>query len=136
MIKPINHDTVFLRQTAVPATENDLSLGQDLSDTLNAHMDECVGIAANMIGINKSAIIAMIGPLPVVMFNPELISKQEPYSTNEGCLSLKGERTTTRYRKITVKFRNRQWKEQFLDLNGFSAQIVQHEIDHLHGILI
>ncbi len=136
MERPINHDQLFLQQKAATATKADLTIGQDLQDTLKAHQNECVGMAANMIGINKAIIIVSVGPLSMVMFNPQIIHHSQPYQTQEGCLSLPGERPTTRYQQITVTFMNQQWQKQTQDFNGFTAEIIQHEIDHLHGILI
>ncbi|MDO4903573.1 MAG: peptide deformylase [Limosilactobacillus sp.] len=136
MIKQIVKDTTFLQQRSTPASKADLQVGADLQDTLMANRDHCVGMAANMIGIKKRVIIAMIGPFPVLMFNPVITKKSGKYETEEGCLSLTGERPTTRYEKITVKFRDKDWKEQELPLEAFPAQIVQHEIDHCDGILI
>ena len=113
-----------------------MPLANDLIDTLNAHQAECVGMAANMIGVNKNAIIARIGPFNVVMFNPQIIAKSHPYQTAEGCLSLSGTRPTKRYKQITVKFHNQSWQMQTLELTDFAAEIVQHEIDHCNGIII
>ena len=136
MIKPINHDQILLQQRAIPATRQDLNVGIDLKDTLNAHHPECIGMAANMIGINKAIIIAGLGPINMVMYNPQITQKQEPYQTAEGCLSLPGKRTVTRYRQIKVTFRDQNWHLQTLQLSDIAAEIVQHEIDHLNGILI
>ena len=136
MINPINKDQHSLKQVSQPATLADRALAQDLKDTLTANADRCVGMAANMIGVNKRVIIAAIGPLQVVMFNPVLQVKSDPYQTQEGCLSLAGQRPTTRYQKIKVRFTNEQWRPQELTLTGFPAEIVQHEIDHCNGILI
>lgn len=136
MIKNINKDTNILKQKSLPATKEDLAIGQDLKDTLTANANRCVGMAANMIGINKRVIIAAIGPLQLVMFNPQIIAKSGPYQTTEGCLSLSGQRPTTRYRKIKVRFTNEQWQSQELDLVDFPAQIIQHEVDHCNGRLI
>ncbi|MGM9892297.1 peptide deformylase [Limosilactobacillus sp.] len=136
MIKTINKDLNILKQVSQPATKSDLPLGQDLKDTLTANAQRCVGMAANMIGVNKRVIIAAIGPLQVVMFNPQLIAKRGPYQTEEGCLSLTGQRATTRYQQIKVRFYNDQWQVQELALTGFPAEIVQHELDHCDGILI
>lgn len=136
MIKPINKDLKTLQQVSIPATKADLPLAQDLKDTLQANAARCVGMAANMIGVNKRVIIAAIGPLQLVMFNPRLVSKSGPYQVKEGCLSLTGQRPTTRYQKIKVRFQNEQWQPQELDLTGFPAEIVQHELDHCDGILI
>lgn len=136
MIKAINRDTATLQQVSRPATTADRALAQDLKDTLQANADRCVGMAANMISVNKRVIIAAIGPLQLVMFNPQLVSKSGPYQVKEGCLSLTGQRSTTRYQRIRVRFQNEQWQTQELDLTGFPAEIVQHEIDHCDGILI
>lgn len=136
MIKAINHDTTSLQQVSRPATKVDRVLAQDLKDTLQANADRCVGMAANMINVNKRVIIAAIGPLQLVMFNPQLVSKSGPYQVKEGCLSLTGQRSTTRYQRIKVRFQNEQWQTQELDLTGFPAEIVQHEIDHCDGVLI
>ena len=106
MIKPINHDQILLQQRAIPATKQDLNVGIDLNDTLNAHQAECIGMAANMIGINKAIIIASLGPINMVMYNPQITQKQEPYQATEGCLSLPGKRAATRYRQIKVTFRD------------------------------
>lgn len=136
MIKAINHDITSLQQVSRPATKADRVLAQDLKDTLQANADRCVGMAANMINVNKRVIIAAIGPLQLVMFNPQLVSKSGPYQVKEGCLSLTGQRSTTRYQRIKVRFQNEQWQTQELDLTGFPAEIVQHEIDHCDGVLI
>lgn len=136
MIQPIMKDILFLQQKSAPATQADLSIGQDLQDTLLAHKDACVGLAANMIGFQKRIIIANMGFGNLVMYNPVLISKAKPYQTEESCLSLVGSRLTTRYEEIVVAFRNQYWQEQTVTLTGFTAQIVQHELDHLEGILI
>lgn len=136
MIKPINHDQNFLQQKATPATKEDLKIGTDLMDTLDAHQEECIGMAANMIGSNKAIIIASLGPLNMVMYNPQITQKLLPYQTNEGCLSLPGKRPVTRYRQIKVTFRDQNWCPRSLQLSDLAAEIVQHEIDHLNGILI
>lgn len=136
MIKPIVKDVQQLKQKSVPATKADLSLGKDLMDTLAANQERCVGMAANMIGVNKRVIIAQLGPLPVVMFNPEITSRTQPYQTNEGCLSLTGQRPAKRFKKITVQFYNQHWQPQELTLTDFAAEIVQHEIDHCNGVII
>lgn len=136
MIKPIVHDPNQLAHPAVPATKADLPLATDLLETLKAHANECVGMGANMIGSNKAAIVVQMGPLAVVMFNPEIINKHDAYQATEGCLSLTGERSTTRYHQITVKFQDRNFKQQQQQFSDWIAQIIQHEIDHCHGILI
>ena len=136
MQQKIVKDVLFLQQKSEPATKLDLYLVQDLQDTLLAHQENCVGIAANMIGVRKRVIIFQYGLVPVVMFNPVLLSKSGPYQAEEGCLSLSGSRLTTRYQEITVEYLDRNWELQNMTLNGFPAQICQHELDHLEGILI
>lgn len=136
MVKQIVRDAFFLRQRSVPATKEDLALGQDLRDTLRANRDRCVGMAANMIGARKRAIIAETGLIPVVMFNPVLVKKEGPYRTEEGCLSLDGVRETTRYRRITVEYLDENWQKRRAAFSDGPAQIIQHEMDHLEGILI
>ena len=136
MIKPIVKDFLFLQQKSQKASPADLSVGQDLLDTLAAHQDECVGLAANMIGVNKRIILINLGGLPLLMYNPQLKQKSQPYQTEEGCLSLTGSRKTTRYREIVVDYLDSNWQRQSLTLKDFPAQICQHELDHLEGILI
>ena len=136
MQQKIVKDVLFLQQKSEPATKLDLYLAQDLQDTLLAHQENCVGLAANMIGVRKRAIIFQYGLVPVVMFNPVLLSKSSPYQAEEGCLSLSGSRSTTRYQEITVEYLDRNWERQNMTLNGLPAQICQHELDHLEGILI
>ncbi len=136
MIKPIMKDVFFLGQKSDPATNNDLQIGRDLMDTLAANRAGCVGMAANMIGVKKRVIIVNMGLIDVVMFNPVLIKKDSPYETEEGCLSLVGVRKTTRYQNIEVEYLDMNWKKQSLKLEGWTAQICQHELDHLEGILI
>lgn len=136
MIRPIMKDVLFLSQKSEPATRADLQVGTDLRDTLAANRDRCVGMAANMIGIKKRVIIVNIGMADVVMFDPVILGKDGPYEAEEGCLSLAGTRKTTRYESIMVEFYDMQWKKQQLKLSGWPAQICQHEMDHLEGILI
>lgn len=136
MIKDICHDVFFLSQKATKATKEDVSIGKDLEDTLRANKDRCVGMAANMIGVNKRIIIVNIGFNDLVMFNPVIINKEEPYTTVEGCLSLPGQRNTTRYQHIEVEYDDYSFNKKRIKLSGFFAQIAQHEIDHLEGILI
>ena len=136
MIKPIVRDLFFLRQKSVPAIRDDLPVGQDLQDTLIANHDRCVGMAANMIGVRKQIIIVDMGFTSLIMFNPVIIKKDNPYETEEGCLSLDGVRKTIRYRNIEVEYLDAGWKKQRIKLSGWSAQICQHEIDHLSGIII
>ncbi len=136
MIRPIVRDVFFLGQKSDPATSDDLSVGRDLQDTLNAHADRCVGMAANMIGIKKRIIIVSMGFASPVMFNPVIVKKDGPYETEEGCLSLDGVRKTTRYQTVTVEYTDGNRKKQRITLSGRPAQICQHEIDHLNGIVI
>lgn len=136
MIRPIVHDPLFLARPSVPATEADLPIASDLIDTLRANLDRCVGMAANMIGERKRIIAMARGPVIIVMLNPKILSKSGEYETEEGCLSLEGVRKTTRYRSIRLSWQDMQMKARTGTLDGFQAQIVQHEIDHCNGILI
>ena len=136
MIKPIVKDLFFLRRKAETATREDIQVGIDLQDTLRANREACVGMAANMIGVNKRVIIVNMGFVDAVMFNPVLIKKDTPYETEEGCLSLTGVRKTTRYENIEVEYLDMNWKKQRQKLSGWTAQICQHELDHLEGIII
>ena len=136
MIRPIVKDQFFLAQKSEPATRADLPTASDLQDTLTANRDCCVGMAANMIGVKKRIIIVNMGPVNVVMFNPVITQKQKPYDTEEGCLSLPGVRKTTRYETITVEYTDLQWKRQKRTWSGWTAQIIQHECDHLDGVII
>ena len=136
MVKPIVKDVFFLGLKAEDATKQDLSVGQDLQDTLCANQDRCVGMAANMIGVKKKIIIVNIGIMNVVMYNPVIVKKDTPYETEEGCLSLVGVRKTTRYRNIEVEYLDSRWKKHRQKFSGWTAQIIQHEVDHLHGIII
>lgn len=136
MIKPITKDILFLQQKSQEASQADLSIGQDLQDTMLAHQDACVGLAANMIGVQKRVIIVSLGFGHLVLYNPVLISKAKPYKTEESCLSLKGSRPTTRYEDIVIRYRNQDWQEVTMPFTGFTAQIIQHELDHLEGVII
>lgn len=136
MIKPIVKDIFFLRRKAETATREDIQVGIDLQDTLRANREACVGMAANMIGVNKRVIIVNMGFVDVVMFNPVLIKKDTPYETEEGCLSLTGVRKTTHYENIEVEYLDMNWKKQRQKLSDWTAQICQHELDHLEGIII
>ena len=136
MIRPIVKDVFFLGQKSEPATKQDLSVGQDLMDTLRANQDHCVGMAANMIGVKKRVIIVNMGILNVVMYNPVIVRKDSPYETEEGCLSLTGVRKTTRYQNIEVEYYDSSWKKRRQKYSGWTAQIIQHECDHLEGIII
>jgi len=136
MVKSIVKDVMFLGQKSEPVTKEDLSIAQDLKDTLAAHRDGCVGMAANMIGYKKNMIIVSLGIVDLVMLNPVITKKSGPYETEEGCLSLEGVRKTTRYQNITVKYQDITMKQRVQDYNGWVAQIIQHECDHLEGIII
>lgn len=136
MIKPIVRDVFFLAQKSEPATKQDLNVGQDLMDTLQANKDRCVGMAANMIGVRKRIIIVNMGIFNVVMYNPVIVRKDTPYETEEGCLSLDGVRKTTRYRNIEVEYLDANWKKHRQKYSGWTAQIIQHEADHLEGRII
>ena len=136
MIKPIVRDAFFLNQRSEKATKTDLPVAQDLEDTLKANRDRCVGMAANMIGYRKNIIIVATGLADMVMINPVITNKAEPYETEEGCLSLPGTRKTTRYNRITVRYLDKKFEEHTQNFSGYIAQIIQHECDHLQGILI
>ena len=136
MIKPIVRDTFFLGQKAEPATKQDISIGQDLQDTLTANRDRCVGMAANMIGAKKRVIIVNVGLMNLIMYNPIILKKDTPYETEEGCLSLDGVRKTTRYQNIEVEYLDSNWKKHRDRFSGWTAQIILHEMDHLEGVII
>ena len=136
MIRPVVRDVFFLRQKSEPATQGDLSIGHDLRDTLASNRDRCVGMAANMIGEKKRVIIVNMGPVDVVMYNPVITRKDSHFETEEGCLSLDGVRKTTRYQNISVEYRDGTWKKRQQNYTGWIAQIIQHEMDHLEGIII
>lgn len=136
MVKTIMKDIFFLGQKSEPASREDLQVGRDLQDTLAANREACVGMAANMIGVRKRVIIVNMGMFDVVMFNPVMVRKDTPYETEEGCLSLPGVRKTTRYQNIEVEYYDMNWTKRRQKLSGWQAQICQHELDHLEGILI
>ncbi|MCI8740960.1 MAG: peptide deformylase [Oscillibacter sp.] len=136
MIRDIMKDETFLSQKAEPATPDDLSVAQDLLDTLAAHKDGCVGMAANMIGVRKRIIVFDNEGKYMVMFNPEIIKKSGPYEAEEGCLSLTGTRKARRWQSIKVRYQNEQFQTRFKTFTGWTAQIIQHEIDHCEGVLI
>lgn len=136
MIKPIVKDEFFLQIPSKPATLEDLSVAEDLRDTLTAHKEGCVGMAANMIGISKNIIIFDNEGEPMVMFNPKIVRKKEAFGTEETCLSLTGSRKTKRYKSIKVEYQNEKFQTKFQSFSGWTAQIIQHEIDHCNGILI
>ena len=136
MIRPIVRDVFFLKQRSEPANQQDLAVGRDLRDTLAANRERCVGMAANMIGARKRVIIVSLGPMDLVMYNPVLVGKDSPYEAEEGCLSLDGVRKATRYRNIEVEYRDESWRSRRQRYSGWIAQIIQHEMDHLEGIVI
>ena len=136
MIKPIVRDVIFLTQKSVPATPEDLPVAADLLDTLTANAERCVGMAANMIGVSKRIIAFDNDGAYMVMFNPELVKFSTPFETEEGCLSLDGVRKTKRYKSIKVKYQNEAFQVRMKTFTGWTAQIIQHELDHLEGIII
>ena len=136
MIRPIIHDPLFLALPSEAAGEGDRQIITDLRDTLMANRDRCVGMAANMIGVRKRIIVVDLGILSMVMYNPVITKRDCPYETEEGCLSLDGVRKTTRYRNIEVEYLDGSWKKHVQKFSGRTAQIIQHEADHLNGILI
>lgn len=136
MVKDIVKDPFFLGQKSTEATKDDMQTANDLVDTLRHNSQICVGMAANMIGVKKRIIVFDNGKMISVMFNPEIIEKSGEYETEESCLSLEGSRPTKRYEKITVKYQNNKFKYITATFTGWTAQIIQHEIDHCNGILI
>ncbi|WP_270216778.1 peptide deformylase [Pediococcus pentosaceus] len=136
MIKSVIHDQQILSQTSIPATKQDLSVVMDLMDTLKANSERCVGMAANMIGVHKRIIVVTMGMMNVPMINPVILKKGNPYTTEEGCLSLTGERSTTRYDEIEVQHLDLEFKKHTQKFKEFIAQIIQHEVDHCDGIII
>ena len=136
MIRTIMHNPLFLAMKSEAATETDRQIITDLTDTLRANLDRCVGMAANMIGERKRIIVFCNGPMQMIMVNPQISAKSGAYETEEGCLSLAGMRKTKRYRKITVNYQDQEFHPRTGTFEGFTAQIIQHEIDHCNGILI
>ena len=136
MIREICRDEAFLSQPAEPATPDDLPVAADLLETLEHHRDGCVGIAANMIGVNKRIIAFDNEGVYQVLFNPEILRKSGPYEAEEGCLSLTGTRRARRWQSIKVRWQNEAFQERFKTFTGWTAQIIQHEIDHCEGIII
>lgn len=136
MVRKIMRDEAFLAQKAEPAAPEDLPVAQDLLDTLAAHKDGCVGMAANMIGVNKRIIVFDNEGAYMVMLNPEIVKKSGPYQAEEGCLSLSGVRKAKRWKSIKVQYQNERFQIRFKTFTGWTAQIIQHEIDHCEGILI
>lgn len=129
-------DVLFLGQKSEEAGKEDMAVVNDLIDTLRANIDDCVGMAANMIGVRKRIIVFSVGSFIVPMINPVIISKSNPYETEESCLSLTGIRKTKRYESIEVEYLDKDFKKQKGTFTGFTAQIIQHEIDHCNGIII
>ncbi|HAS38648.1 MAG TPA: peptide deformylase [Ruminococcaceae bacterium] len=137
MVKELIHDPILLAAKSTDATADDLSTAEDLLDTLRAHSETCVGMAANMIGVRKRIICFTDGKEYITMLNPEIIKKSDPFETEEGCLSLLGgPRKCKRYKKIKVRFQNARLETRLKTYIGFTAQIIQHEVDHCNGILI
>ena len=136
MVKDIMRDVFFLGQKSVEAAEEDKQIITDLKDTLKANRERCVGMAANMIGYKKRIIIVSMGFMDVIMVNPVIVSKQQPYDTEEGCLSLDGVRKTRRFRKIKVQYQDESFQKHTQEYEGHIAQIIQHECDHLDGVII
>ena len=136
MIREICRDETFLAQKAAPATADDLATAQDLLDTLTAHRDGCVGMAANMIGVCKRIIAFDNEGTYMVMFNPVIIRQSGPYEAQEGCLSLTGVRKTKRFQTVKVQWQNEKFQTRLKTFTGWTAEIIQHEIDHCEGILI
>ena len=136
MVREIMKDTAFLSQKAEPAAPEDAAAAQDLLETLETHKEGCVGMAANMIGVNKRIIAFDNEGKYTVMFNPEIIKKSGPYEAREGCLSLPGTRTTKRWKSIKVQYQTETFQTRFKTFTGWTAQIIQHEIDHCEGVLI
>ena len=136
MIREICKDETFLAQKAAPATAADLGVAQDLMETLIAHKDGCVGMAANMIGVNKRIIVFENDGEYMVMFNPIIVKQSGAYETDEGCLSLTGMRKTKRHKVIKVQWQNEKFQTRLKTFTGWTAEIIQHEIDHCEGILI
>lgn len=136
MIRTIIHDPIVLAKKSLPATGEDTSLADDLCDTLRANAEKCVGMAANMIGVSKRIIVFSDGEAIGEMFNPEIVQCKDPFDTEEGCLSLSGVRPVRRYRTIKVRYQTRTMQTRLKTFTGWTAQIIQHEIDHCNGILI
>ncbi len=136
MVRDIVRDPLFLQQKSVPATKADAAVVQDLIDTLRANSDRCVGMAANMIGVKKQIIVYAVGPFILPMINPVITKKSGKYETEESCLSLDGIRPCTRYKEIEVDYLDSDFEKQHGTFTDFTAQIIQHEIQHFSGELI
>lgn len=136
MIKPIVKDILFLGQKSEEVTKNDMVVIDDLIDTLSANLEQCVGLAGNMIGVKKRILVFTVGNLIVPMINPFILKREKLYETEESCLSLIGSRKTKRYEMIEVVYLDRNFNKQKQVFNGFTAQIIQHEMDHFEGVII
>ncbi len=137
MVKELVHSPMFLAQKSEPATEADKQVITDLLDTLRAHSDTCVGMAANMIGVKKNIIVVSLGFMQIAMVNARIVSKKKPFKTEESCLSLfGGPRPCTRYEEIEVEYLDANFKPRKEKFTGWTAQIIQHELDHVDGVLI
>lgn len=136
MERPVVRVEFLLSRISAPATQEDTLIARDLLDTLIAHHESCVGMAANMIGELKRIIAFYDGGRPRIMYNPEVTEQSAPYDTQEGCLSLTGVRPATRYKRITVAYQDERFRHRTEKFSGFTAQIIQHEIDHCNGVLI
>ena len=136
MVREIVHDPIFLAQKSTEATAEDLQTAQDLLDTLEANRERCVGMAANMIGVLRRIIVIDNMGRAELMLNPRIIKASEAYETEEGCLSLSGVRKTRRYNKIKVEYQNTAFQTRLKTFSGYTAQIIQHELDHCEGVLI
>lgn len=136
MIRPIVNDVLFLGQKSEPATKADIAVIDDLVDTLRANLEGCVGMAANMIGVKKRILVFSVGDIIIPMVNPVVVKKEKSYETEESCLSLTGFRKITRYESIEVEYFDKDFKKHKQKFTGFTAQIIQHEVDHFEGIII
>lgn len=136
MVRNIVKDVLFLEQKSELATIDDIEIVNDLIDTLRANLEYCVGLAANMIGVKKRILVFTVGSMIIPMINPVILKKEKPYEAEESCLSLTGVRQTTRYETIEVEYLDKNFKKHKQVFNGFTAQIIQHEVDHFEGIII
>ena len=136
MVREIMKDESFLAIPSVDAVPGDEAIGRDLLETLIAHKDGCVGMAANMIGVSKRIIAFENGDEYMLMYNPQIVKKSGPYTAEEGCLSLEGRRHTKRFKSIKVQYMNEAFQPRFKTFTGWTAQIIQHEVDHCDGIII
>lgn len=136
MIRELMKDPLFLSQPCRPCTKKDLPLAQDLKDTILHYKNGCLGMAANMIGEQKTMIVVLFAGTPMVLINPKIVSRKNPYNTKEGCLCLSGERETKRYIDITVEYLDEDWQKHRETYTNLAAEVLQHEIDHCNGIMI